>query len=60
MADIKRMCDNCRVYNREDTEYYKCANDIQNEFLKRGRYFKRLENNAVSTSVSGNVNPVTQ
>lgn len=41
LADIKRMCDNCRVYNREDTEYYRCANDIQNEFVKRGKYFKK-------------------
>lgn len=54
IADIKRMCDNCRVYNREDTEYYKCANDIQNEFLKRGRYFKRLE--APPTATDGNNN----
>jgi len=44
MSDLKRMCDNCRIYNREDTEYYKCANDIQNEFLKKAsRHFRRLE-----------------
>jgi len=46
LADLKRMCDNCRIYNREDTEYYKCANDIQNEFLKKARHFRRLESDA--------------
>jgi hypothetical protein len=37
------MCDNARIYNREDTEYYKCANDLENEFIKKGRHFRRLE-----------------
>lgn len=43
LADVKRMCENCRLYNREDTEYFKCANDIENEFVKRGRHFRKLE-----------------
>lgn len=44
LADLKRMCDNCRIYNREDTEYYKCANDIENEFCKKtSKYYKKLE-----------------
>jgi len=43
LADIKRMCDNCRIYNSADTEYYTCANEIENQFLKRGRYFRKLE-----------------
>jgi len=42
LADLKRICDNCRIYNREDTEYYKCANDIENEFInKRSKWFPK-------------------
>ncbi|PRP85259.1 hypothetical protein PROFUN_07029 [Planoprotostelium fungivorum] len=41
LADVKRMCDNCRYYNRPDTEYFKCANEIENEFVKGAKYFKR-------------------
>eukprot|EP01119_Soliformovum_irregulare_P004158 TRINITY_DN15172_c0_g1_i1.p1 TRINITY_DN15172_c0_g1~~TRINITY_DN15172_c0_g1_i1.p1 ORF type:complete len:618 (-),score=145.65 TRINITY_DN15172_c0_g1_i1:16-1869(-) len=32
VADLRRMCENCRLYNKEDTEYYKCANDLE-EFV---------------------------
>lgn len=42
IADVKRVCDNCKLYNREDTEYYKCAQDLENEFIKSGKYFKKL------------------
>jgi len=50
LADVKRMCDNCRVYNREDTEYYKCANDLENEFItKRSRHFRKLEQPSATT-----------
>jgi len=42
LADLKRICDNCRIYNREDTEYYKCANDIENEFInKKQKWFPK-------------------
>lgn len=42
-ADIKRVCDNCRIYNREDTEYYKCATLVENEFVvKRHKFFRPI------------------
>eukprot|EP01102_Stenamoeba_stenopodia_P021193 TRINITY_DN846_c0_g1_i4.p1 TRINITY_DN846_c0_g1~~TRINITY_DN846_c0_g1_i4.p1 ORF type:complete len:821 (-),score=182.47 TRINITY_DN846_c0_g1_i4:4-2397(-) len=28
-ADLKRMCENCKIYNREDTMYYRCAAIIE-------------------------------
>ncbi len=28
-ADVRRICDNCRTYNRQDTPYYHCANSIE-------------------------------
>ena len=44
LSDLKRMCENCRTYNHPDTEYYKCANDIESEFIKKSvKYFKRIE-----------------
>ncbi|KAL9653999.1 hypothetical protein ABK040_014208 [Willaertia magna] len=32
VSDIKLMFDNCRLYNREDTEYYSCANALEEYF----------------------------
>lgn len=29
LADIKRMCDNCRGYNGPDNVYYDCAEEIE-------------------------------
>ena len=29
LADVKRMCNNCRTYNAKDTVYYKCADDME-------------------------------
>ncbi|KAL6052194.1 histone acetyltransferase [Balamuthia mandrillaris] len=29
LADIKRMCDNCRTYNSKETVYYQCAETIE-------------------------------
>jgi ribosomal protein S18 acetylase RimI-like enzyme/vacuolar-type H+-ATPase subunit H len=50
-ADLKRMCDNCRIYNREDTEYYKCAQDIENEFInKKAKYFPQPTTNNATTN----------
>eukprot|EP01114_Cavostelium_apophysatum_P014276 TRINITY_DN3658_c0_g1_i1.p1 TRINITY_DN3658_c0_g1~~TRINITY_DN3658_c0_g1_i1.p1 ORF type:complete len:928 (+),score=296.49 TRINITY_DN3658_c0_g1_i1:268-3051(+) len=44
LADVKRMCDNCRVYNHPETEYYKCANEIENEFVKKSaRFFRKVD-----------------
>jgi ribosomal protein S18 acetylase RimI-like enzyme len=40
LADIKRMCDNCRKYNREDTPYYECANSIEQFVVARFRRIK--------------------
>jgi len=52
-SDLKRMCDNCRIYNSQETEYFKCANDIENEFIKKAaRHFRRLE--AASTTTNTN------
>jgi len=34
-ADLVKMCENCRIYNHPDTQYYKAANDLQ-------RYIKDL------------------
>eukprot|EP01103_Thecamoeba_quadrilineata_P005795 TRINITY_DN1554_c0_g1_i3.p1 TRINITY_DN1554_c0_g1~~TRINITY_DN1554_c0_g1_i3.p1 ORF type:complete len:286 (+),score=33.88 TRINITY_DN1554_c0_g1_i3:416-1273(+) len=28
-ADLRRMCDNCRSYNREGSPFYKCADSLQ-------------------------------
>ena len=44
LSDLRRMCDNCKIYNHQETEYYKCSVDIENEFLKKtSRHFRRLE-----------------
>lgn len=32
MADFRRMFDNCRIYNKPDTEYYKCAENMEARF----------------------------
>lgn len=34
VADMRRMFDNCRAYNRPETEYYGCANNLE-EFFKQ-------------------------
>lgn len=48
LADIRRMCANCKTYNHPDTEYYKCANDLENEFVKKShKHFKRLETDEI-------------
>jgi len=51
LSDLKRMCDNCRIYNSQETEYFKCANDIENEFIKKAaRHFRRLEASSSTTT----------
>jgi histone acetyltransferase len=35
LADIARMCTNCKNYNNADTQYYKCAVALETEFLKK-------------------------
>jgi hypothetical protein len=35
-ADFRRMCDNCKLYNKEDTVYYKCATSIEKLLRDRG------------------------
>eukprot|EP00924_Labyrinthula_sp_SR-Ha-C_P013886 maker-scaffold_5-snap-gene-16.10-mRNA-1 protein AED:0.02 eAED:0.03 QI:0/0/0/1/0/0/2/0/449 len=32
--DVKKMLDNCKLYNAEDTEYYKAAQELQDYFNK--------------------------
>jgi len=41
-ADIRRMLDNCKLYNKEDTPYYRCAANVQNELCSKGwaKYFQ--------------------
>lgn len=51
LADVRRMCDNCRTYNHPDTEYYKCANDMESEFVKKShKHIKRLETDEFQTA----------
>lgn len=38
-ADLIRMCENCRLYNRRDSAYYQCANSIE-AFLRDQPLFK--------------------
>jgi len=33
-ADMKRMIDNCRLYNRVDTYYYRFANRLEQAFQR--------------------------
>lgn len=28
-ADLRRMCGNCKLYNKEDTPYHKCADRLE-------------------------------
>eukprot|EP01094_Clydonella_sp_ATCC50884_P002880 TRINITY_DN12202_c0_g1_i2.p1 TRINITY_DN12202_c0_g1~~TRINITY_DN12202_c0_g1_i2.p1 ORF type:complete len:793 (+),score=237.86 TRINITY_DN12202_c0_g1_i2:135-2513(+) len=41
-ADLRRMVENCKLYNKEDTVFYKCAVNIQRVICDRGgsRFFK--------------------
>ena len=38
-ADLIRMCENCRTYNRRDTAYYQCAAAIE-AFLREQPFFR--------------------
>ncbi|PRP78350.1 choline-sulfatase [Planoprotostelium fungivorum] len=40
ISDIQLICSNCLFFNDPDTVYYKCAKDIEEEFLLSGRYFE--------------------
>ena len=42
MADMRRMVTNCRIYNEPDTEYYKCANNIEKFFNTKCRDHKLI------------------
>jgi histone acetyltransferase len=35
IADLSRMCINCKNYNNADTQYFKCAVAIETEFVKK-------------------------
>jgi histone acetyltransferase len=37
IADMTRICTNCRLYNSPDTEYYRCANLLEKYFQTRMR-----------------------
>lgn len=32
VADMQLIFDNCRLYNQENTPYYKCANTLERDF----------------------------
>jgi len=42
-ADLRRMLENCKTYNNEDTLYYKCAANVEKALSERGwgKYFKK-------------------
>lgn len=41
-ADIKRMLDNCKLYNNQDTTYYRCAVNVERALCEKGwgKYFQ--------------------
>jgi hypothetical protein len=39
-SDVQRMCDNCKKFNSEGSEYYQCAVDIEN-LMKRAQQAPR-------------------
>jgi N-acetylglutamate synthase-like GNAT family acetyltransferase len=40
VVDMRLIFDNCRLYNREDTEYYACANRLEEYFKQQMRKLK--------------------
>ncbi|KOB64447.1 putative GCN5, partial [Operophtera brumata] len=32
VADLTRICTNCRLYNSPETDYYRCANALEKYF----------------------------
>lgn len=42
-ADLRRMLENCKLYNNHDTIFYKCAVAIEKALTERGwgKYFKK-------------------
>jgi histone acetyltransferase len=40
VADVRLIFDNCRLYNREDTEYYACASALEEYFKQQMRKLK--------------------
>eukprot|EP01027_Heterolobosea_sp_BB2_P010303 GEZU01015136.1.p1 GENE.GEZU01015136.1~~GEZU01015136.1.p1 ORF type:complete len:694 (-),score=154.12 GEZU01015136.1:260-2341(-) len=52
-ADMRRVFDNCRLYNREDTEYYHCANSLEAFFKEQMRIaFQGSSTSSSSSSAS--------
>lgn len=43
LADLKKMCDNCRIYNAEDTQYYKAADSLEAFFTPLAEQIKAVE-----------------
>lgn len=43
LSDLRKMCDNCRTYNSEDTQYYKAADGLEAFFTPLGEQYKELE-----------------
>lgn len=49
LSDIRRICENCKMYNREETDYHKCALKVENEFLAgSAKYFEDSNDMEVS------------
>jgi len=36
IADLRRMLSNCKFYNKPDTVFYKCAEEIEERFVRSG------------------------
>ena len=42
-ADMLRIFKNCRFYNHPETEYYKCANNLEKYYINKMRELGLLE-----------------
>jgi hypothetical protein len=43
VADLKRICDNCRTYNAPNTVYFQCAEELDQEFLRKSHHWTLSE-----------------
>ena len=43
LEDLKKMCNNCRIYNSEETQYYKAADTLEAYFTPLAQQIKAVE-----------------